>query len=889
MGLFSSENSRSLKKLEKIARKIEEKSEEYREKTDEQLKGMTAEFKKRLADGEKLSDILPDAYACVREASERVIGLRHYHVQLLGAIALFQGRIAEMRTGEGKTLVETMPAYLMALEEKGVHIVTVNEYLTKRDAEWMGKVYKFLGLTVGVSVSGMKPDEKRSAYACDITYSTNNELGFDYLRDNMVVKKEQRVCRGYNFAIVDEVDSILIDEARTPLIISGLGMKNSDDYIKAAKFTKSLNESDYELDEKEKIVRLSEGGVSKAERFFDIENLSDSDNIELNHRIRNALQAQFIMKRDGNYIIKDGKIVIVDEFTGRLMEGRQYSNGLHQAIEAKEGVQIKEESKTLATVTFQNFFRLYNKISGMTGTAKTEEIEFNKIYNLDVVIIPTNKPMIRRDLSDVIFTTEEGKIKNIIQEIVRVYKTGRPILVGTVTIDKNELISNLLRREKITHNLLNAKNNEKESEIIAQAGRLGAVTIATNMAGRGTDILLGGNPEFLAKKKLRDEGFSEVQIDFCTSFVETDNEELNAIRKKYQTYFAEFKKQTDAEKKQVIELGGLHVIGTERHEARRIDNQLRGRSGRQGDPGSTVFFVSMEDDLLRRFGGDKIKSIMSFFKISDEESFQMKMFSRQIERAQKRIEGYNFSIRKSTLMYDDVLNKQRGIIYDQRNKLIDGVEDIHTEIVDMVNEFATNAIESIIADVPSEKWNADEINNSLDARVFTTDYNFLKADQLENMEREDLLSVVAQEAISLYDKKCVEIKEKKIDVSALERSILLRAVDINWMNHIDDMTILRNEIGIQRYGQHDPLVMYKGQGFDMFDAMVGRIREDVARVMLHLNIEIKKKEPQVQSKNVVMIDNKTEKIKAKTTKVVGRNDPCPCGSGKKYKNCCGRK
>ena len=885
MWLFESENTRSVKKLEKIAKKIEDKAEEYKAKTDEELKETTNILKGRLDAGEKLIDILPDAYACVREASERVIGLRHYHVQLLGAIALFQGRIAEMRTGEGKTLVETMPAYLVALEGKGVHIVTVNEYLTARDAEWMGKIFKFLGLTVGLSLSGMKPEEKRAAYACDITYSTNNELGFDYLRDNMVTRKEQRVCRGYHFAIIDEVDSILIDEARTPLIISGLGMKNGDEYTKAAKFARSLRENDYELDEREKVARLTEEGVAKAERFFGVENLSDSENIELNHRIRNAMQAQFVMKRDGNYIVKDGKVVIVDEFTGRLMEGRQYSNGLHQAIEAKEGVQIKEENKTLATITFQNFFRLYHKISGMTGTAKTEELEFNKIYNLDVVTIPTNKPLIRKDYPDVIFTTEDGKMRNIIQEIVRVHKTGRPILVGTVTIEKNELLSDLLRREKIKHNVLNAKNHQQESEIIAQAGRLGQVTIATNMAGRGTDILLGGNPEFMAKQKLREEGYNEAQIDFCTSFVETDNEELKGIRDKYHQYYQDFKKITDKEKEEVVELGGLHIIGTERHESRRIDNQLRGRAGRQGDPGSTVFYVSMDDELMRRFGGDRIKSIMRFFKIGDDEAFQIRMFSKQIERAQKRIEGFNFSIRRSTLMYDDVLNKQRNIIYDQRNKLIDGEEDIHAEIVDMVNEFAVNTIESILGNTPSEQWNAEDINNALDARLFTTDHNLLKQEDLEQMERPEVVSEVAQEALRIYEDRCAAIKEKGIDPANVERSILLRAVDVNWMNHIDDMTILRNEIGLQRYGQHDPLVAYKEQGFEMFDAMIGRIREDVANAMLHVNIEVKNPEPQ---KKIVMIDNKTEKTSAKSNKIVGRNDPCPCGSGKKYKNCCGR-
>lgn len=969
--LFKSDNTRSIAKLEKIAQKIEDKADEYKSKTDAQLKETTKILKERLANGETLLQLLPDAFACVREASERVIGLRHYHVQLLGGIALFQGRIAEMRTGEGKTLVETLPAYLVALEEKGVHIVTVNEYLTARDAEWMGKIFKFLGLTVGVSLSKMSPDEKRKAYECDITYSTNNELGFDYLRDNMAIRKEDRVSRGYNFAIVDEVDSILIDEARTPLIISGLGMKSSDIYTKASKFAKSLivdytvdedtnfvdltksgeykierafqignlqdskhkdikrcvelalytkyakkrdrrkdveieslveddlfNKAldvvsslslDYEIDAKEKAIRLSDVGIEKAEKFFGIDNLGDADNLQINHLIRNALQAQHIMKIDNNYIIKDGKIVIVDEFTGRLMEGRQYSNGLHQAIEAKEGVEIKDENKTLATITFQNYFRLYKKISGMTGTAKTEENEFNQIYNLDVVTIPTNKEMIRNDYADVIYTTEEGKLRNVVKEIMDIHGQGRPILVGTLTIEKSEQLSALLRREKVMHKVLNAKNHQQESEIIAQAGQLGQVTIATNMAGRGTDILLGGNPEFMAKQRLRDLGYTDVQIDFCTSFVDTNNKELKEARTKYQEFLAKFKAMTDADKQKVIELGGLHVIGTERHESRRIDNQLRGRAGRQGDPGSSVFFVSMEDDLVRRFGGDRMKSIMNFFRIDSDTAFQIKMLTKQIERAQKRIEGYNFSARHATLVYDDVLNKQRTIIYGERNKVLDGT-DVHGEVVDMINEYAKDIVYSNIDESKTyDLWDLDALNNALDGKVLPFETKFVTAELVEDLEREELSDAVAQKAIAIYDSKSSEIKALGIDPLAVERDVMLKVVDNHWMNQIDDMTILRNEISLRQYGQHDPVVVYKQEGFEMFDSMINRIREDIARILMNIRTDVKKPQPIPQeNKKIVMVDNKSNGSNAKKDKVVGRNDPCPCGSGRKYKNCCGK-
>ena len=884
--LFKSENERNVAKLEKIAKLIEEKSDLYKNMSDEELKAMTPKLKERISQGEKLINILPDAFAVVREASERVLGMRHFHVQLLGGIALFQGRIAEMRTGEGKTLVETLPAYLVALEGKGVHIVTVNEYLSKRDAEWMGKLFTFLGLTVGVSMANMSPSDKREAYKCDITYSTNNELGFDYLRDNMVTNINDRVCRGYHFAIVDEVDSILIDEARTPLIISGMGVKSSDTYKTASRFVKGLAETDYEIDEKLKAIRLTEDGVAKAEKFFKVENLSDIGNIELNHHINNALRAQYIMKRDDNYIVKDDEIIIVDEFTGRLMEGRKYSNGLHQAIEAKEGVTIKDENKTLATITFQNFFRIYEKLSGMTGTAKTEEIEFNKIYGLDVVTIPTNKPIKRVDYPDIIYPTQQAKLRNIVEEVKAVHADGRPILIGTITIEKSEELSKLLKYEKIKHNVLNAKNHQQESEIIAQAGRMGSVTIATNMAGRGTDILLGGNPEFLAKKKMRDLGFTDEQLEFCTSFVETDNEELNAMRERYRKAYNEFKEVTDAEKRKVVALGGLHIIGTERHESRRIDNQLRGRAGRQGDPGSSVFYVSMEDELVRRFGGDQMKRLVQFFKVDENTPFQFKMLSRSIEAAQKRIEGFNFSARSNVLKYDDVLNSQRKIIYDQRNRVLEGA-NIHDEVLDMIRELATKTVYDNVSDEKSfDEWDINAINDALNVKLFGSDYNYVTEDLVEGMDVEMLANQVAEHAEEIYNKKCEETNKIGFNFEVVERSFLLRVVDSLWMDHIDYMNMLRNEIGLRAYGNHDPVIAYKQEGFELFDKMVEQIRTEVATFLLHAKVNI---EP-VQEKKPVMFTNSPEgNAPTKNTKPsVGRNDPCPCGSGKKYKNCCGK-
>ena len=936
--IFKSDNTRQIEKLEKIAKKVEDLQDKYRAYSDEDLKNTTQVLKDRLKAGEKTIDILPDAYACVREASSRVIGKRHYHVQILGGIALFQGRIAEMKTGEGKTLMETLPAYLVALEGKGVHIVTVNEYLSTRDSEWMGKIFKFLGLTVGISSHDMTPEQKKQAYACDITYSTNNELGFDYLRDNMVMRAEDRVARGYHFAIIDEVDSILIDEARTPLIISGKGMKSGEEYRKASRFAKSLKPADYEIDEKEKAIRLTDTGIAKAEKYYSLDNLSDINNIELNHYINNALKAQYIMQKDNNYIVKDGEIVIVDEFTGRLMEGRKYSNGLHQAIEAKEGLEVRDENKTLATITFQNFFRIYDKISGMTGTAKTEETEFNKIYNLDVVTIPTNKPVRRIDWTDVIYPTEKAKINAIIEEVKKVHAEGRPVLVGTITIEKSEEISKALTQAKIKHNVLNAKNHQKESMIIAQAGRLGQVTIATNMAGRGTDIMLGGNPEYLAKQKMAELGYTDEQIEFCTSYLPSDNSDLEKAREKYKKYYKEFEQVTEDEKQKVIALGGLHIIGTERHESRRIDNQLRGRAGRQGDPGSSVFYVSMEDELMRRFGGDKLQGVVRFFKISDDTAFTLKFLARQIEAAQRRIEGFNFSARHTVLKFDDVNNQQRKEIYKERNRVIDGA-DVHSEVVDMIAEFARNSVyDALDGKETFEEWNVEKINSCLNNRVLPADANFVTEDMIEGLEAEELANLVADKAVEIYEEKCKALSQVKIDAYRIEREILLRVVDSLWRDHIDFMEVLRGEIGLRAYGNHDPLIAYKEESSKAYETMIARVREETAMFLLNFKVQIERQVPvsitrkkltpedmdkirkiaeenikkQKEAKNtneapqnaeavdkldklmkaptsIDMVTNHNENTQAKTKdKIVGRNDLCPCGSGKKYKNCCGK-
>ncbi len=892
MGLFSGEKKR-LKKLEKIADEVLALEDKYKQMDNDTLVAQTNILKERLNNGETLNDILPDAFAVVREASARVLNMRHFKVQIMGGVALHQGRIAEMRTGEGKTLVATLPAYLNALTGKGVHVVTVNEYLARRDAEWMGKVYKFLGLSVGCAISGMNEYDKRGAYMRDITYCTNNELGFDYLRDNMVVENKQKVQRGQNFAIVDEVDSILIDEARTPLIISGRGMKSSDSYYSADKFAKTLKEEeDFEIDKKIKAIHLTEQGTEKAERFFKVDNLSDVNNLELDHYIMNALKANFIMKRDENYIVKDDEILIVDEFTGRLMQGRRYSDGLHQAIEAKESVKIKDENKTLATITFQNYFRLYHKLSGMTGTAKTEEDEFNGIYNVDVITIPSNRPNARIDYNDVVYRTEKGKLGAIVEEIKERNEKGQPVLVGTITIDKSEEVSEALSRAKIKHVVLNAKNHQQESEIVAQAGRVGAVTIATNMAGRGTDILLGGNPEFMAIKRMREENFDDDQISFSTSFAPSDDEHLLSARETYRKYYDEFKKTTDAEKEKVISLGGLHIIGTERHESRRIDNQLRGRAGRQGDPGSSVFFLSLEDDLMIRFGGERLQKIADFLRIDDTTPIQMRMLSRQIEGAQKRIEAQNFASRKNVLRFDDVMSKQRQIIYGERNKVLDGV-DIHEQIMEMYPEVISKICNTYLdADKPFFEWDLKALNTALEDKLFPKGTNLVTSEFVDNCEISDVIDKILEIITQKYQVNVDKTKEIGIDFSTFERLILLRVVDSLWMDHIDQMQILRNEIGIQAYGQKDPVVEYKRQGFEMFDHMVDRIHEDVTAFLLNTHIEIEKKvemPKQHTFKPADVVDNAPQKTIEKNERQIGRNELCPCGSGKKYKNCCGKK
>ena len=902
MGLFGNENKSQVKKLSKIADKIVALEDKYKAYSNEQLRACTDEFRDRYKAGQSLNDLLPEAYAVVREASTRVLNMRHFYVQLLGGIALHQGRIAEMGTGEGKTLVETLPAYLNAIAGQGVHIVTVNEYLAKRDAEWMGKVYKFLGLTVGVSLNGQDDNQKRLAYMADITYTTNNELGFDYLRDNMARNKNERVQRGLNFAIVDEVDSILIDEARTPLIISGRGGKSSEGYVKAQEFAKSLRKDDYEIDIKTKQINLTDKGITKAERFYSIDNLSDIENIEILHYINNALRANFIMHRDENYIVKDGEVVIVDEFTGRLAVGRRFSSGLHQAIEAKEKVNIQDENQTFATITFQNFFRLYTKLSGMTGTAKTEEGEFRTIYNLDVVSIPPNLPKKRVDYPDIMYVTEKGKISAIIEEIRKCKESGQPVLVGTINIDKSELISRALKHLGIKHQVLNAKNNEKESEIVAQAGRKGAITIATNMAGRGTDILLGGNPEFMATSEMRKKGFTEEEISYATAFNTIDDEKLNLARQEYTKLFEDFKKITDAEKEEVKALGGLHIIGTERHESRRIDNQLRGRSGRQGDPGSSVFYISLDDDLFKRFATDRLKKILAFFKIDDTTPIQMKAVARQVEASQRRIELQNFTIRKTVLRFDDVMNKQREIIYGERNKVLDG-EPVHDQIMRMFPQVISKSVYKIISDEkPYYEWDLKALNKELENGLFEKDSNIVTEEFVEDCDVDDVLDKVFDIVKARYKQRQDEMQALGIDFEEVERNVLLRMVDINWMSQIEDMQIMKDEILSRQFGQQDPVLAYKKEGFDMFDNMIDKIKETTCKVLLNAKIQ---QTPQVAQPQPVKIlftgkeltpeerAQKQNKAKLQIQKTIysdkpkaGRNDQCPCGSGKKYKNCC---
>lgn len=899
--LFGNYSQKEIKRIMPLQQKVLGLEEEYRGLSDEELKGKTAEFKERLSAGETLDDILPEAFAALREASDRVLGMRHFPVQIIGGIILHQGRIAEMKTGEGKTLVATLPAYLNALSGKGVHIVTVNDYLAKRDSEWMGKLYRFMGLTVGLIIHGMNHDEKKAAYDADITYCTNNELGFDYLRDNMVIYKEQKVQREHNFAIVDEVDSILIDEARTPLIISGQSDKSTDLYAKANSFARSLKmfkikemddkatdeetnyDGDYVVDEKAHTATLTPSGVKKAEEYFGIDNLNDSENIAIAHHVNQAIRAYGIMKRDVDYVVKDGEVIIVDEFTGRLMFGRRYNEGLHQAIEAKEGVKVAKESKTLATITFQNFFRLYQKLSGMTGTAMTEEVEFQQIYKLDVVEIPTNKPIARIDQNDVVYKTEKAKYNAVIEKIIEAHKKGQPVLVGTVTIEKSELLSSMLKKRGIKHNVLNAKHHEKEAEIIAQAGKLGAVTIATNMAGRGTDIMLGGNAEYLAKAQLRHDGVGEELITEATGFADTKDPEIIKARETYKEFYNKFKEEIAPEAEAVRNAGGLAIIGTERHDSRRIDNQLRGRAGRQGDPGNTQFFVSLEDDLMRLFGGERISAMMDTLKVDEDMPLESGMLSKTIEGAQKKKEGTNFAIRKNVLQYDDVMNKQRELIYAQRNKVLNG-EDIKDTVRKMVEETIDVYCGVFLADPISDNWDLKGLKEYFLGWVTDIDDLEFTTEKLNSMTKTDVANLLKAKANARYDAR---EQEYGSDVMReMERVMLLRSVDTNWMDHIDAMDQLRQGIGLRAYGQHDPVVEYRNESYDMFEAMTNTIREQTAKLVLSVRI---KTNEEVKREKVAEETSTGEKpLTVRGKGVVGKNALCPCGSGKKYKRCCGK-
>ena len=886
MASIFNENERKLRKIKKIAMKIDSLAETYKALTDEELTAKTAEFKARLEKGETLDSLLVEAFATVREAADRVLGMRPYFVQLMGGIALHQGRIAEMGTGEGKTLVATLPSYLNALTGKGVHVVTVNDYLAERDAAWMGKVHRFLGLTVGVILPSMRNDEKQKAYACDICYCTNNELGFDFLRDNMVVEKRAKVQRELNFAIVDEVDSILIDEARTPLIISGRGGKSSEMYKTADAFARTVRENDdFTIEEKEKAIMLTDEGVKKAEKYFKLDNLTDINNTDLYHHIKQALKAHYMMKRDRDYIVNDGEVLIVDEFTGRVMIGRRYNEGLHQAIEAKERVVIRSENKTLATITFQNFFRMYAKLSGMTGTAKTEEDEFEGIYRLDVVQIPPNRPSQRKDENDKIYTKESGKITAIVEDILECHKTGQPVLVGTVSVEKSEELSAILKRKGIPHNVLNAKYHKQEAEIVAQAGKEGMITIATNMAGRGTDIMLGGNAEFQAKKKMEKDGYPLDIIEMATSPHVYDDEKVKEAKKVYLHHYEAFKKQCDLEKEKVVALGGLRIIGTERHESRRIDNQLRGRSGRQGDPGETVFYISMEDDVSRIFGGDKMKSIATAMNFPDDEPIANSIISKQVERAQRVVEGRNFSIRKQVLAYDDVMNAQRELIYKERGKVLDGL-DVHDQILDMIDDLAEEII-GYYADYKTDfqTWDYEAFNNSLEQRMLPKGSNVVTPELCSAYDVYKIKEAVLAVALKDYEAKIARLKEDGLDFGDFERLVLLKTVDAKWMDHIDAMDALRKGIGLRGYGQRDPVLAYRQEGWDMFDDMVSRIHSETASILLKVQIE-KREGGSTSAKQQIAAASKTVR---NTEQKVGRNDPCPCGSGLKYKNCCGKK
>ena len=906
--LFGSYSKKELKRIEPLKQAVLALDDKYTKMTDEELKGQTAVLKERLSLGSSLDDILPEAFATCREAMWRVLSIKPFPVQIIGGIILHQGRIAEMKTGEGKTFTAALPAYLNALSGKGVHIVTGNDYLAKYQGEMMARVFNYLGLTVGLAIPGMEPDEKKKAYACDITYATNNEIGFDYLRDNMVTYKERKVQRGHNFAIVDEVDSILIDEARTPLIISGQGEQSTELYNVADRFAKTLrpirvaetNEKedndeiyedyDYIINEKQKTATLTKRGVKKAEQFFSLENLTDPDNITIQHHINQAIKANGIMQRDIDYVVRDGEVIIVDEFTGRLMYGRRYNEGLHQAIEAKEGVKIARESKTLATITFQNFFRLYNKLSGMTGTAMTEESEFSEIYKLDVVEIPTNKPMIREDCPDVVYKTEKGKFNAVINDIIEHHEKGQPVLVGTITIEKSEQLSAMLKRRGIKHEVLNAKYHEKEAEIVAQAGRKGAVTIATNMAGRGTDILLGGNAEFMARAEMRRMQFSEELIGEASAYGYTDDEEILNARKTFAELNKKYKAEIAPEAEEVRKLGGLYIIGTERHESRRIDNQLRGRAGRQGDPGKSRFYISLEDDLMRLFGGDRIQTIMDRLNVDEDMPIEASILSNTIENAQKKVEGRNFAIRKNVLQYDDVMNRQREIIYEQRDRVLNG-DNVKPQIMSMIDQaIEANVKRFLPENTLHDDWDLRGLRDHYLGWMVNPDELHYEGQAFEDLEQQTVIDFLKERAHKLYD-----LREKAFTppiMREVERVVLLKNVDTQWMDHIDAMDELQKGIRLRAYGQQDPVIAYREEGFDMFDAMIDTIRENTARMILTVRLktpEAPKREAVAKETGTTSSDTPAVKQPVRNNgKKPGRNDPCPCGSGKKYKKCCGR-
>ncbi len=904
--LFGDYSKKELKRIYPIADAVLALEPTYAAMDDDTLKDQTNVLKGRLAAGETLDDILPDAFAVCREAAWRVLGMKHFRVQIIGGIILHQGRIAEMRTGEGKTLVATLPSYLNSLTGKGVHVVTANDYLARRDSEWMGKVHRWLGLTVGLIVHEIDKEERKAAYNADITYGTNNELGFDYLRDNMVTYIEHKVQRGHNFAVVDEVDSILIDEARTPLIISGQGDKSTDLYEKADAFVAKLknvvlaesddkqdndaiyNDVDYIVDEKAHSATLTPRGVAKAESAFNVANLNDPENLTLAHHINQALKARGCMHRDVDYVVQDDQVIIVDEFTGRLMHGRRYNEGLHQAIEAKEGVKVERESKTLATITFQNYFRLYNKLSGMTGTALTEEAEFREIYKLDCVAVPTNKPLARVDLDDQIYKTELAKFNAVIDVIVECHAKGQPVLVGTVNIDKSEKLSAMLSRRGISHHVLNAKHHAREAEIVAQAGKLGAVTIATNMAGRGTDILLGGNAEFMAKAEMRKRGYEEEMIDRATAYDETDDQEVLEARQTYAELNKKFKDSIKDEAQQVRDAGGLFIIGTERHESRRIDNQLRGRSGRQGDPGNSQFFLSLEDDLMRLFGGDRLQSIMAMLNVPDDQPINAKMINSAIEGAQAKVEGRNFGIRKNVLQYDDVMNRQREIIYSQRDQVLDGV-DIRHNIVKMINDSIEANVTRFLGSENREDWDFEGLRNTYLGWLCDNYDLRYRADELETLTVEDVTEFMQKKAITLYEYREAGFGEER--AREIDRMVLLRCIDTLWMDHIDAMDELKKGIGLRAYGQHNPVSLYTIEGFDMFDEMVATIKENTTRMVLTVRIRTEEeiRREQVAKPSDTGSDGTDKDARTvRNVKTIARNAPCPCGSGKKYKQCCGR-